>query len=87
LVGSYGRGRYGRSTACGVTLERATLGIAHPVLPCGAKILVRFDGREAEAAVIDKGLETDHDFDLTAALAAELGVDGTQRVRWRFAGG
>jgi Lytic transglycolase len=76
-----------RSTSCGIRLDPQTIGIAHPVLPCGAKVVVLYDGRQVETEVVDKDLRVGgRDFDLTAALAAQLGFDGTRRLRWRFAG-
>ena len=86
LAGSYGPGRFGQPTACGVELTPTTRGIAHPVLPCGAKIVVLYRGRAVRTEVVDRGpYAAGHDFDVTQALAAELGLDGIQRVRWRFA--
>jgi hypothetical protein len=85
-VGSYGPGFYGRPARCpGVVLTPKTRGIAHPVLPCGAKVVVAFRGRQIETEVVDKGPYTaGHEFDLTTGLAAALGVRGVQRIRWRF---
>jgi rare lipoprotein A (peptidoglycan hydrolase) len=86
-VGVYGPGFFGRTTTCGVELGRRTRGVAHPVLPCGARIIVSYRGREVEARVVDRGpYGTAQDFALTQALAADLGVAGVQIVRWRFAG-
>lgn len=86
-VGVYGPGLFGRTTACGIELTRATRGVAHPVLPCGARIVVSLRGREAEARVVDRGpYGTAEEFALTQALASDLGLSGVQIVRWRFAG-
>lgn len=86
-VAPYGPGLYGRPTACGRNLTRATRGIAHPVLPCGAKLFIAYDGREVASEVVDRGPHTGgRDFEVTEALAAELGLSGVQVVRWRFAG-
>jgi hypothetical protein len=86
-VAPYGPGLYGRATACGRELTPATRGIAHPVLPCGAKLFVSYEGREAPTQVVDRGPHTaGRDFELTEGLAAELGLSGVQVVRWRFAG-
>lgn len=80
--------RYGATTTCGAELTREARGIVHPVLPCGARVVVSFDGREAETTVIDQGpVGAGEEFSLTAALAAELGVQGVQTVRWRFSTG
>ncbi len=85
-VGSYGTGLYGRATACGVTLEPQTHGVAHPVLPCGAKLFLSFEGREAYTQVVDRGPQgAGREFDVTEALAAELGLRGVEVVEWRFA--
>lgn len=86
-VGSYGPGFFGRTTPCNVRLTAETRGIAHPVLPCGVKIVLAHRGREVETEVIDKGpYSVGHEFDLTQALAAELGIRGRATIRWRFAG-
>jgi hypothetical protein len=74
-------------TSCGVTITRATVGIAHPVLPCGAKIVVEHQGRSARADVVERGpVPAGQAFELTPALARELGVSGVTTIRWRFAG-
>ena len=73
-------------TACGVTVTAETVGIAHPVLPCGANVLIEHQGRQARAAVVGRGpIDEGTSFDLSPALAQELGVTGLTTVRWRFA--
>ena len=80
--------RYGRVTACGITLTRRTRGITHPLLPCGARIVVAHRGREVETRVIDRGpFGKAYDFTLTPALASELAVTRVDAVRWRFSTG
>jgi hypothetical protein len=87
-VGAYGPGLFGRTTECGVVLTRRTRGVAHPVLPCGARIVVSYGGREAETRVMDKGpFGAGQEFALTQALATDLGLRGVQIVRWRFSEG
>ena len=84
-VGTYGPGFYGRTTTCGVTLERSTKGVAHPILPCGARIVIAFGGNTVETRVLDRGpYGAGRDFALTQALAEELGLSGVRIVRWRF---
>ena len=84
-VGTYGPGFYGRTTECGVQLRRSTRGVAHPVLPCGARIVVAHGDRQAETRVVDRGpYGSGQEFALTHALADQLGVTGTRLVRWRF---
>ena len=87
-VGTYGPGLFGRTTDCQVELTRATRGVAHPVLPCGARIVVAYGGREIDTRVIDKGpFGAAQEFALTQALASDLGLRGVQIVRWKFAEG
>jgi rare lipoprotein A len=73
-------------TACGEALTATTLGIAHPVLPCGVKVYIRFHGKEVLTQVIDRGPNVPgRDFDITKALADRLGLHGTQTIQWRYA--
>ena len=72
-------------TACGVTLTPSSFGVAHPVLPCGAKLLLDYQGLRAEAEVVERGsVGQGRSFDLTPALAEQLGIAGEATVRWRF---
>ncbi len=76
----------GHPSGCGTLLRPDTLGVAHPVLPCGAKLFVRYGGKTVLTEVVDRGPPAPgHDFDLTAALARRLGVQGVQVVAWTFA--
>ena len=73
-------------TACGDAFTAKTQGIAHPVLPCGVKIYIRFHGREVLTQVIDRGPNVPgRDFDITKALADRLDLHGTQIIHWRYA--
>ena len=86
VASSYGPGLYGQQTACGVELAPETRGLAHPVLPCGVDILVSFQGKNARAEVLDRGPHGGGaEFEVTEALAQDLGLIGTQQIRWRFA--
>lgn len=72
-------------TACGVKVGARTVGVGHPVLPCGVRIYVRFGDRTVLTTVIDRGdVPSGRELNLTPALAALLGVQGTQSVQWRF---
>jgi len=72
--------------ACGVVIGPETAGVAHPVLPCGVKIYIQFNGREVLTQVIDRGhTAPGRVFDVTEALAKLLGLQGTQTIHWRFA--
>ncbi len=73
-------------TACGITITAKTMGVAHPVLPCGAKIVLALDGREVLTEVVDRGPDVPgRDFDVTVAVAQRLGLTGQEEIRWRFA--
>jgi hypothetical protein len=73
-------------TSCGLTLTARSLGVTHPVLPCGAKLLLRYGGDTILTEVIDNELvTTGRQFELTPALAQLVGLDGTQQVEWRYA--
>ena len=77
---------YGRPNACGHVLERSTMGFAHPVLPCGAKIYLGHGGKEVLTQVVARGPTSGGiQFGLTDALARELRVEGRTTIRWRFA--
>lgn len=75
-----------RKSACGVRIVEDTVGVAHPVLPCGVKLYVRFHGKTVLTHVVDRGHTVPgREFDLTPALAKLLRVQGTQTIEWRFA--
>ena len=85
-AGSSGPGAFGRHTACGTVIRPKTEGVAHPVLPCGARIYITYDGKHVLTQVIDHGpIRGDREFQLTDALAKLLGLDGVQRIRWSYA--
>jgi hypothetical protein len=76
----------GGTTACGQRVMGSTIGIAHPVFPCGVKLYVGHDDTEVLTQVIGRGPEAPNvQFGLTDALARALGVDGRETVRWRYA--
>jgi rare lipoprotein A (peptidoglycan hydrolase) len=73
-------------SACGVTIDAKTIGVAHPVLPCGVKLYVEYKGKQVLTQVVDRGHTVPgRVFDLTEALARLLNVQGTQTIQWRFA--
>jgi rare lipoprotein A (peptidoglycan hydrolase) len=71
----YGSGSWGSMTACGVTLRRNTLGVAHKTLPCGTKVAFYWGGRTIVVPVIDRGPYGNADWDLTQATAHALGYE------------
>jgi len=73
-------------TACGQRIEARTMGVAHPVLPCGAKLYITYNGRRVLTQVIDRGPNAPgREFAITKALADEIGLHGTHSIRWSFA--
>ena len=73
-------------TACGRPFLKTTQGVAHPVLPCGVRLYIRYHGHEVLTQVIDRGhTAPGREFDVTQALAKVLGLQGTQTIQWRFA--
>jgi hypothetical protein len=73
-------------TDCGHVLVPGTLGVAHPVLPCDAKLYLRYGDREVLTQVLSHGPRVaGHDFELTPALARALTLQGTAPIEWRYA--
>ncbi|HVV56853.1 MAG TPA: septal ring lytic transglycosylase RlpA family protein [Gaiellaceae bacterium] len=86
LAGPSGETIFGRHTACGIVIGEDTVGIAHPTLPCGTWLYVSYQDTHVLAQVIDRGpYEPGRAFDVTDALAGELGLDGVRTVRWSYA--
>jgi hypothetical protein len=76
----------GTTTACGHNVGGSTIGIAHPVLPCGVKLYIGYRDQEMLTQVIARGPEAPNlRFGLSDALARELEIDGTATIRYRFA--
>jgi hypothetical protein len=78
----YGPGFFGNETACGQTLTRRTVGVAHKTLACGTKVVVRYGGRYLRTKVIDRGpFANGARWDLTQGAAERLGFETTDEVR------
>ena len=72
-------------SACHVLIGPRTKGVAHPTLPCGVKIYVQFQGKQVLTQIIDRGPNVPgRTFDVTRALAKELGLVGTRTIKWRY---
>jgi rare lipoprotein A len=85
-AGSSGPAAFGTRTACGTIIRRPTQGVAHPVLPCGAKVYIVYNGKHVLTQVIDRGPRgPGPQFVLTDALARLIGLGGVQRIRWSYA--
>lgn len=79
----YGPGLYGNQTACGLTLQPETLGVAHRNLPCGTAVKFVYRGRSLVTRVIDRGPYTrGNAFDLTNAVRLALGFPGVDKLRY-----
>ena len=76
----FGRGLYGRSTACGQKLTPTLMGVAHKTLPCGTKVAFYFRGRTITVPVVDRGpFGAGLSYDLTYAAAEALDFTETGR--------
>jgi rare lipoprotein A len=78
----YGPGFYGNTTACGKTLRRRTLGVAHRTLPCGTRVNFLYKGRTITVRVIDRGPYGKADWDLTSRTARRLHFEGRDIIGW-----
>lgn len=87
LASSRGRAFAGDGrTDCGHFIGPRSVGVAHPVLPCDAKLWLSFGDKEVLTQVIGRGpIAADREFQLTPALARLLSFRGTRQVRWRYA--
>jgi hypothetical protein len=81
----YGPGLIGNGTACGKTLTRTLVGVAHRSLPCGTLVSFRWNGRVVTAPVVDRGpYVSGRIFDLAYALCKKLGHCFTGPIDYRF---
>jgi hypothetical protein len=86
FAGSRGPSGDAQRTTCGQVLAPESLGATHPVLPCGAKVVLRYGDTQVLTEVIDNALvEPGRQLEVTEALAGMLGIDGTVELEWRFA--
>jgi rare lipoprotein A len=77
----YGPGMYGSRTACGTKLSKTTIGVANKTLPCGMRVAIYYHGQTLTVPVIDHGpYVAGRDWDLTAATARVLGIDGVALI-------
>ena len=88
FAGSRGATGDAQRTTCGQVLAPQSLGVTHPVLPCGAKLVLRSGDKQILTEVIDNALEEPgRQLEVTEALAERLGIEGTVELEWRFATG
>ncbi len=81
IATQYGPGFYGNTTACGIKLKRATLGVANRTLRCGTLVAIYYSGHTMVVPVIDRGpYANGADWDLTEASGRALGIPGTATI-------
>ena len=86
FAGSRGPVGDAQRTTCGQVLAEGSVGVTHPVLPCGVKVVLRNGETQVLTEVIDNVLvEPGRQLEVTELLAETLGIDGTVEVEWRFA--
>lgn len=84
----YGPGFYGNGTACGQTLTRELVGVAHRTLPCGTIVTFRYNGKVVSAPVIDRGpYVSGRTWDLSKGLCTLLDHCFTGTIEWKMGGG
>jgi hypothetical protein len=78
--------RYGTRTNCGVLLRPATRGVTDSVLPCNVKLFVSFgdSDRILTQVIARRPVVPGRRFDLTPALAEDLGIHGIARIKWVY---
>ena len=86
FAGSRGAPGDAQRTTCGQVLAPQSLGVTHPVLPCGTKVILRSGDTQILTEVIDNALaEPGRQLEVTDELASMLGIEGTVELEWRFA--
>ena len=77
----YGPGLYGNTTACGQTLTKELVGVAHRTLPCGTLVEISFRGASIVVPVVDRGpFVKGMTWDITSATAEQLGFTETAPI-------
>jgi len=86
FAGSRGPTGDAQRTTCGQVLSDGSLGVTHPVLPCGAKVILRNGDTQILTEVIDNTLvEAGRQLEVTQALGRMLDLEETAEIEWRFA--
>jgi rare lipoprotein A (peptidoglycan hydrolase) len=81
----YGPGLIGNGTACGQTLTRSLVGVAHRSLPCGTLVTFRANGHTLTMPVVDRGpFVSGRIFDLTYGACKKLEHCYTGPIDWRY---
>ena len=83
----FGPHLYGNGTACGQTLTKALVGVAHRTLPCGTLVTFRYGGRTVTVPVVDRGpFVSGRTWDLTYGACSKLAHCFTGSIDWKLAG-
>jgi rare lipoprotein A (peptidoglycan hydrolase) len=83
----FGPGLYGNGTACGKTLTKTLVGVAHRTLPCGTLVTFRYKGVTLTVPVVDRGpFVAGRTWDLTHGACVKLGHCFTGSIDWTLAG-
>jgi len=83
----FGPGLYGNGTACGKTLTKTLVGVAHRTLPCGTLVTFRYKGVTLTVPVVDRGpFVAGRTWDLTHGACAKLGHCFTGSIDWKLGG-
>jgi len=83
----YGPGFFGNGTACGQTLTKTLVGVAHRTLKCGTLVTFRYGGRTLTVPVVDRGpYVSGRTWDLTRGACALLAHCFTGSIDWKFPG-
>jgi hypothetical protein len=86
FAGSRGPAGDAQRTTCGQVLSDGSLGVTHPVLPCGAKVILRNGDTQILTEVVDNTLvEAGRQLEVTQALGRMLDLEETAEIEWRFA--
>jgi rare lipoprotein A len=84
----YGPGLYGNGTACGQTLTKTLVGVAHRTLPCGTLVTFRYNGVTLTVPVIDRGpYVSGRTWDLSYGACHILNHCFTGTIDWKMASG
>jgi hypothetical protein len=86
FAGTRGPAGDAQRTTCGQVLSDGSLGVTHPVLACGAKVVLRNGDTQILTEVIDNELvEAGRELEVTQALGRMLDLEETAEIEWRFA--
>jgi hypothetical protein len=86
FAGSRGAAGDAQRTTCGQVLAPDSLGVTHPVLPCGTKVVLRHRDRQVLTEIIDNTLVVaGRQLEVTEALGQVLDLEDTAEIEWRFA--